>query len=162
MLDNKSILNDKRFYIDERNYERVLSGSAIYHYKFKSLKLKKLKLNYGGQKRILTKVSAYEYLLGNTDAYEEYCTVDCNNAMFRSKEEYDRLINSFDNYNYDPRRGIVIIDQHNYICDGQHRCCIMLNRYGGDYKIQVLKVYFYEQRFVNKLLRKVRKIIKNV
>lgn len=44
--------------------------------------------------------------------------------------------------NYDPRKGLISISLTNKIFDGRHRFLILLNKFGGEHKIIVRKIYF--------------------
>ena len=39
------------------------------------------------------------------------------------------------------RENAVVINQDNVLLDGQHRCCYMLYKYGGDYRIPCVRIY---------------------
>ena len=52
------------------------------------------------------------------------------------------LISSM-NEGYDERY-MPVIDEYNQILYGQNRCCILMNKYGPEYKVKVLRLYIYQ------------------
>ena len=57
-----------------------------------------------------------------------------------SKEQINMTQEIEDDYN--PRKGIISISLTNKIFDGNHRFLILLNKFGGEHKIVVRKIYF--------------------
>ena len=47
------------------------------------------------------------------------------------------------NEGYDERY-MPVIDEYNQILYGQNRCCILMNKYGPEYKVKVLRLYIYQ------------------
>ena len=69
-----------------------------------------------------------------------------------SKERYDRLIESINQYGYDERH-IIIVNERNILKDGQHRACILANKYGEDSYVRVLKIWDLRQILLDALER---------
>lgn len=146
-MNNVDIRNDKRFYIDKFNYYRVFGEKAIKSYKVCTIKLKKIGMIIDGGYVPLDKTVAYNYLENRTDnknKYEEYCIKYGKNNPDRTIDKYNRLITELEEY--DPKKGVIIIDDANILLDGQHRSCILLRRYGGNHKIKVVKAYIKTNR----------------
>lgn len=58
-----------------------------------------------------------------------------------SEAKYKNLINSIRQNNFNPKK-LPIINSDNIILDGQHRCCILMHKYGGEHKIPILKINY--------------------
>ena len=59
-----------------------------------------------------------------------------------TEERFNKLIKSINEKGYISKYPLVIKADDNSIMDGQHRACILLNKYGKDYEIEVLKISF--------------------
>ena len=74
------------------------------------------------------------------EEYRTYCIRAKIDNPDRSLENCMQLVNNFEDY--DINKGIILVDQFNCIIDGQHRACLLLHKFGEDYKIKVLKLHF--------------------
>ena len=158
MIRINDLKNNNNFYIDEFNLKRI-TNSDIVKYKIIDIPLKKIKMYINNKFIPLEKTVAYDYLNNKKDNYDEYknyCIKYGKNNPNRNVDSYNRLMNEFKEY--DIKHGAIIIDQHNILKDGQHRCCLLLKKYGKDYKIKVLKIYYYETK-INKLKNIIKLII---
>lgn len=143
---NERILNDNRFRIDNEVMS-CLNGRKILYYTIVELPIKRIKRNLHGKIISLQETDVYRYLCEPTKEdviaqYQKYC--DANNAdnKERSINTFNKLINTIEIEDYDIKKGIVIVDQFNCILDGQHRVCILRNKYGEEYVIRALKLYY--------------------
>jgi len=60
------------------------------------------------------------------------------------------LISEIEN-NYNPRKGMISVSITNRIFDGRHRYLILFNKFGGDYKVIVRKIFF-SKRIYNTII----------
>ncbi|WP_294564946.1 rhamnan synthesis F family protein [uncultured Succinatimonas sp.] len=137
------LLDDTRFKLDYDFFYKVLELRKIYHYEICSIKLKDIKRRWkDGKIYSLEDCSPFQYLKGNINKYEQYCIENKKDGLFlsMSRERYDKLIKSME-LGYDTH-SMPVISKDNIILDGQHRCCILLYKYGPDYSVDVLKVFY--------------------
>lgn len=141
------LLQDDRFDLDEDFFYRTLETKPIYKYEIVDVKLKDIKRIWGRKTMSLSECAPYKYLAEHkVSEYEQYCEYHQeNNLPEMSRERYDALINSIENHGFN-ERNIIVINQDNVIQDGQHRSCCLLYKYGGDYTVKALKVYFLKER----------------
>lgn len=88
----------------------------------------------------LSDTKVYPFLEGTIDGkqkYKQYC--DYCNSSRRSAEIFTQLKNDIETNDYDIKKGAIVIDEHNFILDGQHRSCILLHKYGPFHKVQVVQ-----------------------
>ena len=148
MISKQVLINDKRFYLDEFNIDRLLKNN-ITDYQITNIKLGKIKRFFDNKISDMEEMQAYKYC-NDKEKYEEeyinYCEVICKDKgnSNRTKEEFDKLIDNINENGYDPEKGIIVIDQFNFIQEGQHRVCVLLNKYGKDYEIKVLKIHIMD------------------
>ncbi|MBQ8188680.1 MAG: hypothetical protein IJZ44_02770 [Lachnospiraceae bacterium] len=141
------LMKDERFVLDDDFFYRTLETKPIYKYEIVDIKLKDIKRIWKGKTLKLTECAPYKYLaLNQVKEYEDYCEYHHeNNLPDMSRERYDQLIKSIDEKGFDDRN-IIVINQDNVVQDGQHRSCCLLYKYGGDYVVKALKVYFWKER----------------
>lgn len=138
------LLNDTSFNLDYDFFYKVLEMLPIKKYEIVNLKLKDIKRFYKGKILDLKDCHPYKYLQGEISQYKEYCSSNKTETMFDMSElRFKTLIDSINLKSYDSKN-VVVVDSQNILLDGQHRCCILLNKYGEDYVIPVLKVHFNE------------------
>lgn len=134
MVTANDLLNDDRFYIDNWNANRITKGK-IRKYKVTKVKVGNIyRMNDGGLIK-LSETPVYHYLAsGGTEdkEYRDYCDRYCKGNVNRGIEEFNSLLNSFTADSYDMKKGAIFVDQMNCILEGQHRCCILLYKYGED------------------------------
>ena len=149
-ITKEDLEKDERFYIDERNINRLLNEHSVKSYRVKYIKVGMILREYSHCNSIvpLYQTNVYKYLEGGEEgkkAYEEFKKI-CNYSPLRSEEIYNNLIQQIDNSDYDLKKGAIIVDQYNLILDGMHRGSILLHKYGVNHRIQV--VQFYNEYFI--------------
>ena len=78
--------------------------------------------------------------------YDEY--IDICNVNSRSKDAYNSLIHDREQTPYDITKGAIVINQDDLIYDGQHRSCYLLYKYGPNYKVDVLQLFYKSHKGV--------------
>ncbi len=140
----EKLLKDKRFYINPYDFERIIKRKII-SYSFIEIPVGKIRRYLDGKIFDLYDTDAYK-LLDNPKSkkvqqqYDKYCEEYCYEYEKRSKEKFKKLVVDIIKEEYDPQKGVIVVDQLYIIADGQHRACILLKNYGPDYKIKVLKI----------------------
>lgn len=137
---------DNRFKINETTMNYILK-QKIKRYKIIKLSLGKIYRVYEGKVYFLEDTDVYKYLKNSTSQknalkYKKYCQKNKMDNPSRSESEFNLLIEMFEKTDYDVKKGIIIVNQFNVIIDGQHRSCILLDKYGPHYEIEVLKIYY--------------------
>lgn len=161
MVSVEKLLNDDRFYIDDWNAHRIFKA-PIKKYEFTEIRLDQIFRLIGGKVVPLFETPVYKFLESdgkNTKIYEEYCQQYCKGNDLRSADVFLELENDMIENDYDPRKGAIFIDQLNLILEGQHRCCILLKKYGGTHSVKVVKVYGYKPKirtFIKKLICRIK------
>ena len=143
-----NLLLDKRFCLNSEWAEKQITKDIIYDYCIDRIILKDLKFMFFDYSkkwvfRPLIESPAYKYLQGDKEEYYK-------NLIFRSKylddnphseNRFIALITSLEKYKYDSKN-IIVIDSLNCIRDGYHRASYLLFKFGEEYEISVLKLYF--------------------
>lgn len=142
-ITKEELVNDNRFYIDERNINRLIMDHPIKSYCLKSIKVGMIlrKHSYCNSVVPLCKTNVYKYLNGGEEgkkAYEEFKRI-CNYSPLRSEEIFNNLIEQIESSDYDIQKGAIVVDQYNLVLDGMHRSSILLHKYGANHKIQVVQ-----------------------
>lgn len=89
----------------------------------------------------LEECAPYQYLCGDTEAYEAYCQYHKEHNLYpMSKERFDGLIRSLEEEGFNERNVIVLNQDLNSVMDGQHRLCYLLKKYGKDYIVPVVRI----------------------
>lgn len=137
------LLEDKRFTLDDEFVYFSLEHKLVRKYELADVPLKDILRGWNGVNIPLAECHPYRYLVtGDKEVYEEYCRL--NKELFglniMSRERFDRLMKSLDEKGFE-RENAVVINQDNVLLDGQHRCCYMLYKYGGDYRIPCVRIY---------------------
>ena len=133
------MLEDPRFILDDEFFYHALETHIVTGYEVKRMKLKDIrrrKLN-----RTVCSLSdcePFHYLNGDVGGYREYCENNRKVSGYEmSPEKFDALRASMER-EYDPRRMPVVQGPDHIIRDGQHRCCILLRKYGPEHEIDVV------------------------
>lgn len=148
---------DNRFFIDERNIER-LCQKEVYKYRVIEIPIGKIlrEQEISGKIIGLSETRVFKYLTGTSDgieAYKEY--VDLCNVPFRSFDCYNQLIKEVESVGgYDVNKGAIVVDQDYLVVDGQHRSCLFLYKFGSEYKVTVVQLFYKQYRF--SIIRKLR------
>lgn len=153
----KALMEDNRFILEDEFVYRGIEGKKIKRYAIEEVRLGDIKRRwFDGKVYKLTECAPYKYLHGDVSGYTKYCEYhEKRNLPAMSLERFDTLIGSIDEKGFDDRY-IIVLNEENIIMDGQHRSCILLNKYGEDYTITVLKIYQDKQ-----LLLKTLRTLKN-
>ena len=144
-MKNTKIENDSRFYINPNDLER-LNKRKIRKYKLEEIPIGKIRRYLDGKIFDLYKTDAYKLLENPSnieleEKYDAYCKNYCYKYENRNQNNFMKLANKLDQEEYNPNKGIIVVDQLYIIADGQHRSCVLLNKYGPKYKVKVLKIY---------------------
>ena len=144
MIKVNNIDCDNRFYINKLDLERI-SKNQIVSYKFIDIPVGTIKRYLDKKIFSLYKTDAYMYL-ENPDnpnskiRYQEYCKNSCFDYEIRGEKVFNELEDDISKNEYNPTKGVIVVDQHRIIMDGQHRACILLKKYGPKYKVKVVMV----------------------
>ena len=142
LLPIETLGSDKRFYIEEKDVRRICANlygggySVVFVYVGSILRF------LDGKITTLYETDVYPYLSRTDEGknkYLKYC--ETYPSYFRNETNYKNLIDEMKEQNYDIKKGAIVIDDNNFILDGQHRSCILLNKYGPFHKVQVVKIY---------------------
>ena len=148
--DNKTLnelLSDKRFFIDDFTKKRVLDNIAFRDYEFVEFPIGKIYMEMELENRLLRldETVVYKFLADSSSdkytIYDEYCNKYGTKNPNRNINSFENLISDLDKSDYDPLKGVVMINQYGFLLDGQHRTCIILQKYGKDAMIPVLKLH---------------------
>lgn len=136
----ETIRKDGRFIVSDDFYQRSLLNTKILKYEIVKIKLKDIRREWDGKLLGLTECHPYRYLEGDVQQYLDY--VERNKTLGgyeMSTQRFDELIQSLSEVNYDPRY-MPFINENNVIYDGQHRCCFLMKKYGGEYEIEAVRI----------------------
>lgn len=135
------LLEDERFVIDYDYFYRLLETRPVFSYEVVQVRLGDIVRQWcDGKLYPLNACAPYRYLQGREGDYVEYCHQNKSLSGFdMSVTRFESLRKSMDRY--DPRMMPVVVGRRNIIHDGQHRCCILLDKFGPDYRINVLRIF---------------------
>ena len=133
------MLDDPRFILDDEFFYHALEMHRIEDYEVIRLKLKNIRRRKLDRTICpLSECEPYRYLCGQTQEYQEYCQRNREISGYEmSREKFESLRESLER-NYDPRWMPVVQGPNYIIRDGQHRCCILLKKYGPEHEIDVV------------------------
>ena len=133
------MLEDPRFILDDEFFYHALEMNIVRGYEVIRMKLKDIRRRkLDGTICSLSECEPFLYLCGNESKYQEYCIHNRAASGYNmSKEKFDALQESMARH-YDPKRMPVVQGPKYIIRDGQHRCCILLKKYGPDHEIDVV------------------------
>ena len=133
------MLDDPRFVLDDEFFYHALEMNIVTGYEVIRMKLKDIR-----RKKLdrticsLSECEPYHYLCGDESNYRTYCEENKKASGYEmSKERFDALRASLDDH-YDPKFMPVVQGPDHIIRDGQHRCCILLKKYGPEHEIDVV------------------------
>lgn len=166
MVTKEEFQKDTRFHISNADVVRLFS-TRVCKYTVEEVRLADLYYFNGvdyGVVRIQDSV-IYQYLLSEDtnkkDGYKKY--VERCNDEHRTEDAYICLRERFQNEDYDIKKSAIVINQLLIVLDGQHRCAILMDKYGSDYRIPVVKIYYAIpliglrlKKFVGSLYGKIR------
>ena len=151
LLHEDIFLDDKWFYWQMEN--------RLIIYKFIQMKFRDMKCSYRNQVISLADGAPYKYISeGDTAGYEAYCKYHAANGLpLMTKERFDHLIKAIEETGYD-ERNVILINSQNGLLDGQHRACVLANKYGLDSNVRVLKIWeFREMKYL--LKKRIKKLV---
>ena len=128
--------------------------NRLIKYRYVDLRFRDLKCYLGNRVFSLLEGAPYKYVSeGDSAGYERYCELHAASGLpLMTKERFDRLIDSINKNGYDERK-ISIVDDQNILLDGQHRACILANKYGADSTIRVIKIWDFKRIIARFLIR---------
>ena len=143
----EEITNNDKWYITPFDAQNLVKDEKLYSYEFCDIEVGKI-LRWKNKKFTTLKETVNYRFLSNQnsknciDEYIKSCKEPTNleDNPNRSSETFITLYNNILKEGYDPKKGVVIIDQYNSIVNGLHRACVMLFIHGEDFKIPVLKI----------------------
>ena len=135
------LLDDPRFELDADFFYRVLEPRKVERYEVARIRLGDIRrVTNDGRTVPLVECEPYRYLRGEVETYDNYCRANRQVSGFAmSPARFDALRASMSEY--DSRRMPVLWGDDNVVMDGQHRCCILLDRFGPDHEIEVLRLW---------------------
>ncbi len=155
--DALNLYKNNNILIDGNFFYRVLERQLIEKYTIEKIRLGDIRRYFNGKYYSLESCAPYRYLLGYHYEYYKYSEYHIdNNLPLMTKKRFDELINNIESNGYD-KRNLPIINQDNVIQDGQHRSCYLLFKYGPDYEIEVLKIWYKNRRREKEFYREYRK-----
>lgn len=91
----------------------------------------------------IVETETYKWFAEKTDNYDRFFVDGCiyftKDGML-SKERMIALEESLiEKDGYDPSKSVVCLRKNNVLIDGLHRCAVLYHKYGGDYKIVVVR-----------------------
>ena len=133
---------EKQGYVFDKSWAQTFVQYKIKNWELKQLKLKDIYIDDWQDTKMGTPVKIkdspnYKYLCGDK---KDYIT-RCQNEPSHSCETFDKLIQLLETNGIDNTK-IISVDQDNHIIDGAHRASWLAYKYGEDYEITVLKIYF--------------------
>ena len=157
--------NDTRFHIGDTWAKSIsgdllegLLGGVVQRYEIDKIKLKDIIWLFYGHSYSLSDALAYKYLMtGDEETYRNHtreflepCKVKGKHLRKFVEDDFVRFKNTvkvITENGYDIRKGAIVVDERNVICDGLHRGCILWSIYGSDYEIPVLRIYYHRSIF---------------
>ena len=135
------MLDDPRVKFDDEFFYRRMETRRIAGYEICKVKLRDLRRKrHDGTICTLEECEPYKYLHGDVKGYGEYCIDNLANSGYAmTVERFEKLRQDMAS-SFDKRYMPVLRGADNVIMDGQHRCCILLDRFGPDYEIDVLRI----------------------
>lgn len=140
---SERVCQDPRFHLDDEFVYFSLEMRAVEKYELTKVPLKEIRRSWKREPIPLDQTLPYQYLVTrDPKIYEDYCreNEEFYNLSIMSLQRFEELIDSVEKNGYD-EKDIVVVNQDNILLDGQHRCCYLMYKYGGDYEIPVLRLY---------------------
>ena len=148
------LLDDNRFNLSDDFVLRYIEHTPILKYEICKIKL--CDLNVYRNSEYISIDKCYPFLFvtnANEKEYTQNCLryrrtdyMDLSLKDFEKTvkkecvQRYRKLISSIDKKNNIDKE-LISVNEHNSILDGQHRACYLLHKYGGEYEINVLRIY---------------------
>lgn len=148
MIKIEELTHNSCWYIEPLQAQDFIANGNLLDYKFCNIELAKIRRRGKMEgKNFFLKLKetvSYKFLSNQNqqhflDEYIKYCKKTNNLIDYHSPERFISLYKKILKDGYDIKKGIIIVDQNNTICDGLHRACILLFIHGENFKIPVLK-----------------------
>lgn len=142
----EKIIADPNIFVDMEWTERSLKNFNLFSYSVERVKisdLKFVKLTSQGYAIVpLSKCPAYRHLQGDNEVYSQHMMLyqKYQPETERSEQRFMELLKSLEKDDYDTS-SLIVVNGINKILDGAHRASWLMNKYGGDYEVEVLKLY---------------------
>lgn len=134
------LLEDGRFEVDPDFFYRSFEFVRIGGYEVVEVRLRDIRRVWFDRRAYrLEECSAYRYLEGDAGRYREYCHQNAERSGFdMTSTRFEALRSSMEEY--DGRHLPIVFGEENVILDGQHRCCILLRKFGPDFRLKVVRI----------------------
>lgn len=146
------MLSDERFVLDNEWTNRWLKTKRILHYNIDSVRLSDIfatvYMHPQGFSDVPLEFSPiYNQLSNNDNSYKEYLNLLSSSNVFNehSQISFDECIKSLDINGYNKKNIIIIDGRKNTILDGMHRASWLLYKYGSDYTLDILKLWYVDK-----------------
>ncbi len=148
MIKIEELTHNSCWYIDPLQAQDFTANGNLLNYKFCNIELAKIRRRgkMEGENFFLKlkETVSYKFLSNQNqqhilDEYIKYCKKTNTLIDYHSPERFINLYKKILKDGYDIKKGIIIVDQNNTICEGVHRACILLFIHGENFKIPVLK-----------------------
>ena len=152
----EKLWNDTRFNLDDEFVYFSLELKKIARYELINLPLRDIRRQWLRKPIRLKDCLPYKYLVtGDPKIYDEYCKLNKRyyNLDIMSQERFDTLIQSMEENTFD-ERNVIVVNQHNVLLDGQHRCCYMLYKYGEECTVPALRIYLADELSLKSRVRR--------
>lgn len=142
----EKILSNPDIRIDREWAESWLLKQEVFDYRIDQIKISELKFakltSQGYTVVPLSKCPAYQHLQGDKEAYPRYMKLyqKYQPETERSEQRFMELLESLDKDDYDAS-SLIVVNGINKILDGAHRASWLMNKYGEDHVVTVLKLY---------------------
>ncbi|MDR1508447.1 MAG: hypothetical protein LBS53_02280 [Synergistaceae bacterium] len=148
----RNIFHDHRFRISYNYRDNFIDHKKVVEYEFSEIKLSDIKLREFNKKGCTFAESSLLKFIQTDDSaiYHDFIVENYKPAdhPFMTEEwitdeiaRFRRWLGYMDYQVYDPRRGVIVVTKDtSTLIDGNHRVAWLWNKFGGDYKIHVLKV----------------------
>ena len=147
MVTFEELAHNRDFLISEEEAYELVSITGIRSWKYCLVELGRLYRWKNNRFCSLEETINYRFLEHPESEevwreYLDYCRDPSNRRdnPERSPELFLQLRDTLLREGYDPKKGIIVIDQYHTVCVGLHRACILLSQFGKDFHVPVLKI----------------------
>ncbi len=147
MVTVEDLTQNPSFYISYSEAQELVSWMGIRKMELTSVRLGKIRRWKNKRFCSLEETVNYAFLHDPDHekadlCYRRYCDDPANrhDNPERSPELFCRLAEQIRNEGYDPKKGVIVIDQYNTVCVGLHRACVLLHLFGENKRIPVLRI----------------------
>lgn len=143
------MVSDKRFVLDSEWVNRWLKTQKVLHYDIETVKLSDILatvyLEPQGFSDVPLNLSPIYCQLSNQDnSYQDYINLLIRDGIFNehTPQSFDACIQNLNMNGYNQKNIIILDGRKNTILDGMHRASWLLYKYGNDYAVNVVKLWF--------------------